>query len=245
MDYITFIPCLTDVREDYLRDVKDYATYICVSEEEASTAINLFGKDKTYIIMCFQEPDFDNIQNLDISNFIIQIYESYYSDKLAPFSFMFFEAANTWEQANHYAHLGAAAIRVEAPLTFQTDFIQKWKQKHNIKIFTTIDSNKVTDVRQWFLRPEDCSLYTEIFDGVCIKFSLIASYAHGLSPSKLSLIIPSLNPSQDVNALYISPSFQKKRMNCKQRCQEPTGVCAYCVRIMEVTKQIERITSNV
>ena len=78
MDYIAFVPYLTDVRKDHLQDVKDYATYVCVSEEEAATAISLFGRDRTYIIMCFEEVDFDSIRNMDLDNFIIQINEGYY-----------------------------------------------------------------------------------------------------------------------------------------------------------------------
>lgn len=244
MDYIAFIPYLTDIRKDHLRDVKDYVTYICISEKEAATAINLFGRDKTYIIMCFEEPDFDSIRNLDLDNFIIQIPEGYYSNELASFPFMFFETATTWEQLNSYACKGATAILINSPLTFQSNAIKKWKQKYAVKIFATADSNKTTDVRQWFLRPEDCKQYEGSLDAVCIKPSLVSVYSHGLSPSKLSTIVPSIDENQDVNALYLPPNFQEKRLNCRQRCQEPNGLCSYCLRMIEITKQIERMKSN-
>ena len=244
MDYIAFTPYLTDIRKDHLQDIKNYATYICVSEEEAATAINLFGRDKIYIIMYFQEPDFNSIRKLNIDNFIIQIPEAFFSDELKAFSFMFFETATTWEQLNNYASKGATAILINSPLTFQSNAIKKWKQKYAVKIFATADSNKITDVRQWFLRPEDCTQCEGSLDAICIKPSLVSIYAHGISSSKLSVIIPSIDETQDINALYLPPNFQEKRLNCRQRCQEPNGLCSYCLRIIEITKQMERMKSD-
>ena len=244
MDYIAFVPYLTDIRKDHLRDVKDYATYVCVSEEEAATAINLFGRDKTYIIMCFQEPDFDSIRNLDLDNFIIQIPEGYYSNELTSFRFMFFEAATTWEQANRYARKGVAAVRFEAPLTFSTEDLRQWKAIFaDTLLFATADPTSYF-LSSWFVRPEDACRYEGIFDALCVNPFNLQYYTHSSFCGPLKSLFPSLRAAESVTNQLLPIDFAVRRLNCKQVCESPSYNCTYCDRIRGITKQMERMKPN-
>ena len=244
MDYIAFVPFLTDIRKDYLQDAKDYANYICVSEEEAATAVNLFGRDKTYIIMCFQEPDFNSIQKLDLNNFIIQVSEGLYSNELASFPFMFFEAATTWEQANRYAHKGVAAVRFEAPLTFSTEDLQQWKTIFaDVLLFATADPTSYY-LSSWFVRPEDICRYEGIFDALCVNPFNLQYYAHSCFRGDLKILLPSLQSAESVTNQLLPTDFAVRRLNCKQECESPSYNCAYCDRIRGITKQMERMKPN-
>ena len=218
MDYIVFAPFLTDIRKDHLRDVKDYATYICVSAEEAVTAINLFGRDKTYIIMCFEEPDFDSIRNLDLDNFIIQVPESNYSNELASFPFMFFEAA--------------------------TEDLRQWKTIFpDTLLFATADSTSYF-LSSWFVRPEDTCRYEGVFDALCVNPFNLQYYAHSFFCGPLKSLLPSLRSAESVTNQLLPPDFAVRRLNCKQVCESPSCNCAYCDRIKDITKQMERMKSN-
>lgn len=243
MKLITYFD--NNLTKSLLRDMSQYSDYIAVYPNDFVTAFNLFGKSKTYILMRdWQDSTQIPESMLTDADIIFQITEEsafHYRNKS---SIMFFNHATTWEQLNQYADLGAAAIIIDAPLTFEMASIKRWKETHPIKIFAIADSESVTDVRQWFLRPEDQSQCEGYLDAVCVKPSLVAVYAHKLSPSKLSMIIPSIDELQDTNAFYISPHFQEKRMNCRQHCQEPGGLCSYCIRITEIAEQLERIKSN-
>ena len=243
MDYIAFAPYLSDIRKDHLQDTRDYAKYICVSEEEAATAINLFGKDKTYIIMCYQEPDFALIQNLDLDNYIIQVSESNYSSELKTFPFMFFEAATTWEQANRYAREGVAAIRFDAPLTFATEDLRQWKAIHwNVLIFTTADPTAYF-LSSWFVRPEDACRYEGIFDALCVNTFNLRYYTDAAFNGSLNTLLPSLASSAVTNQL-LPLDFAARRLNCKQVCENPSFNCTYCDRIRDIIKQMERMKEN-
>lgn len=244
MDYIVFVPFLADIRKDHLRDIKDHATYVCVSIEEAATAINLFGRDKTYIIMCFEELDFDNIRNLDLDNFIIQVPEGYYSNELAGFPFMFFEAATTWEQANRYARKGVAAVRFEAPLTFSAEDLRQWKAIFtDTLLFATADPASYF-LSSWFVRPEDACRYEGIFDALCVNSFNLQYYAHSFFRGPLKSLLPSLRSTESVTNQLLPPDFAVRRLNCKQVCESPSCNCAYCDRIKDITKQMERMKSN-
>lgn len=244
MDYIAFAPFLTDIRKDYLRDIKDYATYICVSEEEALTAINLFGRDKAYIIMYFEEPDFDSIRNLDLDNFIIQVPEGYYSNELTAFPFMFFEAAKTWEEANRYAHKGVAAVRFEAPLTFSTEDLRQWKTTFaDTLLFATADPTAYF-LSSWFVRPEDTCRYKGIFDALCVNPFNLQYYTHSSFRGPLKSLLPSLQPAESVINQLLPSDFAVRRLNCKQVCESPSYNCTYCDRIRGITKQMERMKPN-
>lgn len=244
MDYIAFVPFLTDIRKDYLQDTKDYVNYICVSEEEAATAVNLFGQDKTYIIMCFQEPDFNSIQKLDLNNFIIQVSEGLYSNELASFPFMFFEAATTWEQANRYAHKGVAAVRFEAPLTFSTEDLRQWKAIFaDTLLFATADPTSYF-LSSWFVRPEDACRYENIFDALCVNPFNLQYYAHSSFCGPLKSLLPSLQSAESVTNQLLPTDFAVRRLNCKQVCESPSCSCAYCDRIKDITKQMERMKPN-
>lgn len=244
MDCIAFAPYLTDIRKDHLQDTKDYASYICISEEEAATAVNLFGKDKSYIIMCFQEPDFNSLRKLDLDNFIIQVPEGLYSNDLASFRFMFFEAATTWEQANRYAHKGVAAVRFEAPLTFSTEDLRQWKAAFpNVLLFATADPTSYY-LSSWFVRPEDACRYEGIFDALCVNPFNLQYYAHSSFRGDLKTLLPLLRPAESVTNQLLPPDFAVRRLNCKQVCESPSYNCTYCDRIRGITKQMERMKSD-
>lgn len=244
MDYIVFAPFLTDIRKDHLRDIKDYAAYICVSQEEVATAINLFGRDKTYIIMYFEEPDLDSIRNLDLDNFIIQVPESNYSNELASFPFMFFEAATTWEQANRYARKGVAAVRFEAPLTFSTENLRQWRATSpDTLLFATADPTSYF-LSSWFVRPEDTCRYEGVFNALCVNPFNLQYYAHSSFCGPLKSLFPSLQPAESVTNQLLPLDFAVRRLNCKQVCESPSYNCTYCDRIRDITKQMERMKSN-
>ena len=244
MDYISCLPYLSDIRKDHLQDTKNYAKYICVSEEEAATAINLFGKDKTYIIMCYQRPDFNRIRTLDLNNYIIQVSENMYSNELKSFPFMFFEAATTWEQANRYAREGVAAIRFDAPLTFATEDLRQWRATYaNVLIFTTADP-LVYFLSSWFVRPEDVCRYEGIFDALCVKPLNLRYYMDAAFNGSLNTLLPSLVPSQSVTNQLLPLDFAARRLNCKQVCENPSYNCTYCDRIRGIIKQMERMKEN-
>lgn len=243
MKLITYFD--SNLTKDCLKNLSQYSDYIAVYPNDFITAFNIFGKSKTYILMRdWQDSTQIPESMLSDTDIIFQITEDSVFEYRNKQNIMFFNHATTWEQLNHLASLGAAAIIIDAPLTFETNLIKRWKQIHPVQIFAIADSESVIDVRQWFLRPEDYSQCEETLDAICVKPSLIKVYAHKMSPSRLSMLIPSIDEFQNANALYMSPQFQEKRMNCRQRCQEPDGLCSHCIRIVEIAQQLERIRPN-
>lgn len=242
MDLIAYTPSLTPIRKDRLKDIHDYADYVCIFQEELKTAVNLFGKDKTYIIICFEEPDISQIQKLDLAKFIIQVPESF--GPIHSYPFMYLEGANTWEQANHYARQGVAAVRFESPLTFSSEELRQWRGTFtDTLLFATADPN-VQFLSSWFARPEDIHQYEDVFDALCVNPSNLRYYAQGSFRGNLNALLPSLPASESVSNQLLTPDFAIHRLNCKQVCENPSYGCFYCERIRGITKQMERIYNN-
>lgn len=243
MELITYFD--PNLRKDQLHNIQQHANYIAVYPSDFELAFRLFGRDKTYIIMRDWQ-DFTQISE-DLSSeadIIFQITEDMAQQYRSKWNIMFFNHATTWEQLNRYADLGATAIIIDAPLTFEMQKINKWKKSHLVDIFTIADSDATTDIQHWFALPNAYREYSGIIDAVCVRPSLIYAYAHKLTPSRISQVLSSIDYEQDINPTFLPPGFTEKRMNCGQRCQEPDGQCSYCIRAVEMAQQLERIKPN-
>lgn len=243
MELITYFD--TNLRKDQLHDIQQHANYIAVYTNDFELAFHLFGKNKTYILMRDWQDSTQISEDLSSeADIIFQITEDMAQSFRNKWNIMFFNHATTWEQLNRYADLGAAAIIIDAPLTFEMQKINKWKKSHSANIFAIADSDATTDIQHWFALPDTYHEYLDIIDAVCVRPSLIHAYAHKLTPFRISQILPSINWEVDLNPTYLPLDFTEKRMNCGQRCQEPDGQCSYCIRAAEMVQQLERIKPN-
>ena len=142
-----------------------------------------------------------------------------------------------WETFTELKSLGASDIVIDGPLGFQMSLLKEGKDTINLRATPNISPNRLigasTSANFFFIRPEDLHLYDDSLDTIFFRSSnidqeeaLFKTYKRGTFLFNLEKLIPQLNTK--VSNPYISSSFGKHRVNCKQKCKLPNGRCTLC-----------------
>ena len=143
--------------------------------------------------------------------------------------------ATDWETFSELQELGVTDIYIDGPLCFQMDKIALGKKNTKIRVSPTLSPNSTLtrgEPNDFFIRPEDLSLYTAID---IIDFNepeqdkedaLFSIYNRGTFNYSLKDLI--INLPYDINNLLIKKDFAQHRLNCGQRCKEPGRSCHLC-----------------
>lgn len=143
-----------------------------------------------------------------------------------------------WETFQGLKSCGASDIYIDGPLGFQHDALIKAKDNVNIRVSPTLSPNvsitkDETNANSFFIRPEDLKSYEQAIDIIDFKIDdqdkedvLFQIYKRGSFAFDLKELIQELNVS--VPNLFIPPEFGKYRLNCNQKCKEPTRNCHLC-----------------
>ena len=146
---------------------------------------------------------------------------------------------NDWETFNNLKALGVSDIVIDGALGFQLKIINKVKDNIKIRVSPVISANAALapedspNEHSFFIRPEDLNLYQDYID--IIDFQTETStqektyfdiYHRGSYDYDLSLLIRHLHVKAPNP--FIIKDFGSRRIDCDQKCQDPTRHCHFC-----------------
>lgn len=151
-----------------------------------------------------------------------------------------------WYTFKMLAEMGVPQIRIAEPIIFDTETILKYKEKYpNLKIRAWGNRAHITNVTDWFLRPEDIDMYEGIID--ILELSSVAAlelyhnkqYLLDIKDYLPQSTIPSVS-----NPMFDKKDFAEKRMKCKQRCITSCSACRNCSLYFDFLAVTERNFKN-
>lgn len=181
-----------------------------------------------------------NVQQLDLM-------------KKSGLSFFFGNVVSTWDTLNGYINMGVSDVYIGNEFAFYMKAISRVCKEHNVqvRVFANVAQTDCPAVgntmTQFFIRPEDVTLYEELVD--VIEFYgpidrqdvLYEIYTKGKWIGNLSELIIGLK--ENVNNTLIAGCFGTLRRNCGKRCGY-TSSCNICTRFVSIQKTLEEVNSE-
>ena len=161
--------------------------------------------------------------------------------------------ASSWDTLNGYINMGVSDVYVGNEFAFDLKTIASVCKEHNVKVrvyanVAQTDCPAVENtITQFFIRPEDITLYEPLVD--VIEFYgpldrqdvLYEIYTKQRWLGDLSDLI--LGLKDKVNNTLITGAFGMLRINCKKRCGY-SKACNICTRYLSVDKTIHEVINN-
>lgn len=241
----------------YMKEVDEITLYWS-TEDDIVDFIDENFDQKQRIVIDFEQEDFDTIEeaipileNLQEvhPNFTIKI--SFTSqallEKLREKGIYYFFSifCNSWDSLYAYATLGVSDVYITEELCFNLKDVKAFCEPYKIKVrvFPNVaqvsgkdTSYIIPDVRKFFIRPEDISIYEEYVD-ICELWCPIEkqSVLYEIYKSEqwlgnLSDIILSFY-TQVPNTGFM-PYFAKARLNCRKKCYKEN--CRLCDMAIDI-----------
>lgn len=149
---------------------------------------------------------------------------------------------NSWDMLTTYLQLGVSDIYIVNEMGFDLKAIKSVAGDTNIRVFPHIaqsSSEAFTDIKAFFIRPEDIDLYSAVVD-VCEFIDVektVDTYYQIYAEKKkwfgrLNEII--LGLKSDLDSRYIVPAFGRQRIKCSKKCLKG-GRCATCDRVEQLS----------
>ena len=154
-------------------------------------------------------------------------------------------SVSTWWELKALIELGVSQARIEAPLFFETDKLNKLcKGKIELRAVANVAHEgylpHVNGITGSWIRPEDVEAYSKCFSTIEFRDcdnskeqALFRIYAEQHNwPGKVEMLITNINAPLAYNRM-LPPEFGQHRMNCGQRCMSG-GACRLCHRYIHL-----------
>ena len=164
--------------------------------------------------------------------------------------------ATTWYELRGLIDLGVSQVLLDAPLFFQLPNVKKICGDIEIRLVANRCVNsympRKNGVCGTYIRPEDVEIYSEYVkhiefntDSLQKEATLLKIYNNGSWPGNLNLLLDYLSVDVDnrgIDALksFEEKAFAKRRIVCKQRCQEDKNACRFCYSIFDLVNTIDK-----
>lgn len=143
-----------------------------------------------------------------------------------------------YEIVDESIKIGVTDIWIDGPLAFDLPNINKILKDTNIKIRIKPNGTKnnltfLTDIKSFFIRPEDLYLYKDYIDTIDFKElnnhreeTLLSIYKRGNFDHQINYLINDLDCT--ILNSSIPEIFGKNRLECRQRCKSNPNSCHSC-----------------
>lgn len=189
----------------------------------------------------------------EILSIIIAIEDTFFADTVKENGFNWFWSypVSTFWELQGILNLGVCQVLIDAPIFFEIPTVYEWcKGKAEIRVIANQIYNKYmprdpeTSIFGVYIRPEDIPYYEPFVshiefetNGLKQERTYIEIYKKDkIWPGSIQTLFPKI--SYDVINSAFEPTFGKRRLNCRQRCQS-TGRCRYCQTQAKLLKAIE------
>lgn len=177
-------------------------------------------------------------------------FERFYSIvKDSNLKFYYDKYINSWDALYSFVNMGVSDVYITEELGFELDKVSSFCHSKGVKVraFPNVCQNGwigVPDIKGFFIRPEDVSLYEPYIDTLEFyksKKSLGTLYRVYAKEKKwfgqLKELILSFN--EDFDSRCILPIFSEKRISCGKKCLKGES-CNICSNIKALSEVLER-----
>lgn len=160
-----------------------------------------------------------------------------------------------WETFNNLKNLGVTDIIIDGALGFQMSSIAQAKGDIKIRVTPMLSSNAALSLpdspneNSFFIRPEDLKYYEDYIDIIEFQAETATQektyfeiYNRGFYDYDLTLLIRSLHTK--VPNPFIIKDFAPRRLNCRQKCQDPAGYCVLCSNAFKIANELYNVLKN-
>ena len=246
------LSCVSNrIEKEYLKQ----ANQIKVRQNDYKEIYDLMGNyyPNKQVILSITEPLTDKQLNVikHTPNLMLEL--PFYHNDFLQLNRPFYMAqpAHSFQEVNGFAAIGASQFLLGSPLFFRIGEVAELNMPTRIiphKAFIEPIHTPNSLHGQW-MRPEDINLYDEILkDKMILDFSdaektkqqaLFRLYVLRQPwNGDLNTLIEDLNLPQPLLNRMLNSKITEVRLNCGQRCENPSGTCTICDRTYYLAQKL-------